>query len=162
MPVHRRTLIVGAITLLAMVALIYAGANLQQWRTDYTQGHAQACGALHYAAGRLMTTTTEAQAAEGCFAHAFSDCHAATLSASVMGVDTGATDTFFVEPPLGPFGSCQIVLTVSHWGLVPIANHTETMTCQTITRTPGQLSVSGCGTLGTVTLPATQGAPSAG
>ncbi|HEX8996425.1 MAG TPA: hypothetical protein VF812_10375 [Ktedonobacterales bacterium] len=147
------------VALLLVAGLAYASANLQQWRASYAESHAEACGALKYAAGRLFTPTADAQRAEACFAHAVPACRAATLNASVMGVDTGATDSLIVQPPLGPFGACQIVLRVSHWGLVPVANHTETMACRSVALTPESLRVMGCGTLGDITLPATQGSP---
>lgn len=159
---HRRAIAICALTVfveVALIALVFFGDNLQQWRTGYVESQAQACGALAYAAGRLTTATAEAQRAEACFFAAETDCHAATLNASVMGVDTGESYTLLVQPPLGPFGGCQIFLTVAHWGIVPIANRTETATCGGVALGKQSLMVSACGTLGTLTLPATQGAP---
>jgi hypothetical protein len=159
---HRRAMIVCALAIIVevtLIALVFLGDNLQQWRTGYVESHAQACGALTYAAGRLTTATVDAQRAEACLAHADSHCQAATLSASVMGVDTGEGYTFLIQPPPGPFGACQVVLTVSHWGIVPLTNRTETTTCGDVALTPDRLTVSACGKVGDVTLPSTQGAP---
>ena len=159
---HRRAIIVCALAVVvevSQIALIFFGGNLQQWRAGYVASQAQACGALSYAAGRLTTATADARSAEACFAHADAHCQAATLSASVMGVDTGETYTFLVQPPFGPFGGCQIILTVSRWEIVPIANRTETAMCGAVTLGQDSLMVSNCGKLGTVTVPSTQGAP---
>jgi hypothetical protein len=159
---HRRIITVGALALVvevALVALVFFGGNLQQWRTGHVESQAQACGALTYAAGRLTTATTEAQRAEACFFAADTHCRVATLSASVMGVDTGTHDTFLIQPPLGPFGACQIVLSVTHYGLISMPNRTETATCGGVALSPTRMTVSACGAVGDVTLPSTQGAP---
>ncbi len=155
----RRMGIAAVVAIVLVVGgVLFASSHLRNWQASYAASHAKACGTLRYAAGSLMSATADARAAEACFAHALPHCQAATLSASVMGVDTGATDTFLIQPPLGPLGGCQIVLTVSHWGLVPIANNTQTMTCQSVALAPDSLSVSACGSLGDITLPATHGA----
>ena len=159
---HRRAIIVCALALIvevALIALVFFGGNLQQWRTGYVASHAQACGALTYAAGRLTTTTAEAQRVEACFAHADAHCQAATLSASVMGVDTGERDILVVQPPLGPFGACQVLLSVTRYGLISMPNRTETATCGGVVLGPTRMTVSACGAIGDVTLPSTQGAP---
>ncbi len=159
---HRRVITLGAFALVvevALIALVFFGGHLQQWRTGYVESQAQACGALTYAAGRLTTATSDAQRAEACFAHAEAHCQAATLSASVMGVDTGVAYTLLVQPPLGPFGACQIVLSVTRYGLISMPNRTETATCGGVALAADRLMVPNCGTLGPVTLPSTQGAP---
>jgi hypothetical protein len=48
---------------------------------------------------------------------------------------------------------------VSHWGIVPLTNRTETTTCGDVALTPDRLTVSACGKVGDVTLPSTQSAP---
>ena len=155
---RRRLGVAALVAVVLVVSVIVVATNLEGWRAGYTESHAKACGALTYGAYRLMTSTSDAQAAEACFAHALPHCQAATLSATVTGVDTGATDTFLIQPPLGPLGGCQIVLTVSRWGIVPLANRSQTVTCQSVALAPDSLSVSACGSLGDITLPASHGA----
>ena len=150
---HRHAIIVGALTLL--VALVLFGAVAVE---RLNQGRAASCGALHYAAGGLISSSADARRAETCFANAANQCRPATLTASVMGVDTGTVDTLVVEPPLVPWNRCQLTLSASHYGLVRITNPTVTATCQSATLTADGLRVDGCGSLGDITLPAMQGA----
>ncbi|HET9110356.1 MAG TPA: hypothetical protein VFN78_05990 [Ktedonobacterales bacterium] len=149
---HRHAILVGVVTLLA--ALIVVGAVAVD-RLD--QGRTASCGALHYAAGGLISSSSDAQQAESCFANAASQCRPATLSASVMGVDTGTADTLVVEPPLVPWDSCRITLTATHYGMIHLANPAMTATCRSATMTTNGLHVSGCGKLGDLDLPAVKG-----
>ena len=159
---HRRVRIISAIALLVGIALLVTLANFGQWRASYTEGHAHACGALQYTPGSLLTATTDAQAAEACFADALPRCQPATLIVGIRGVDTSALDTLLIQPPFnspfGPLGACQIVLSVVANGVASL-DRTETVTCQGIALTSTSLTVYSCGTDGDMTLPATQGAP---
>ncbi len=150
---HRHAILVGVFTLLA--ALIVVGA-VAVGRLD--QGSTASCGAIHYAAGGLISSSSDARQAESCFANAASQCRPATLSASIMGVDTGTVDTLVVEPPLAPWGSCRITLTATHYGLIHVVNPTLTAACRSATLTTDGLRVSGCGSLGDIDLPAVKGA----
>lgn len=150
---HHHAILVGVVTLLA--ALIVVGAVAVD-RLD--QGRTASCGAIHYAAGGLISSSSDARQAERCFADAATHCRPATLSASVMGVDTGTVDTLVVEPPLVPWGSCRITLTASHYGMIPMNGPAVTVACRSATLTTDGLRVSGCGSLGDIDLPAVKGA----
>lgn len=146
---------VAATAALVIIAAIIIGVllnNGHQANRLTGQDHPTACGALTYAAGRLMTTTASAHGSATCFAHAVSACHAASLSASVMGVDTGQAYSFAVS------SGCQAAVTRTLSG-VTAPKTTATATCQSVTATASELDFTGCGTLGDINLPTTRSAP---
>jgi hypothetical protein len=155
----RRPLIVIAIAALLGVTLLLGAAHLDQVKASYWQGRATPCGALHFAAGRLITATDEADAAEACFARAASRCQAASLTFSIMGVDTGTAVTLLVEPSLPPSSGCTLVDIADAYNASLRSATTTTYTCAGVTLTSDGLRVSGCAHEGNFTLPATHGEP---
>lgn len=106
------------------------------------------CGSLRYAAGQLMTGTSVAQESATCFVKAVSACHSATLSASVMGVDTNTTYQFSVS------SACKATLAFTN-SIVGGQAASITATCQRVTDSAYGLDFTGCGTLGDIHLPTT-------
>ena len=158
----RRPLVIAisAAAALVLVAIIIGALlnNARQPNRLIGQDHPTACGALAYAAGRLMTSTASAQTSATCYAHAVAACHAASLSATVMGVDTGQAYSFAVS------SGCQAAITLTHSGIgpQPTATTATTATCQSVSATADALQLTGCGALGDLSLPTTRGAPFTG
>lgn len=143
---------VSAAAALVIVAAVVVGVllnNARQPRTLTNQGHPAACGTLAYAANHLMTQASAAQSSATCYANAVKACQAATLSATVMGVDTGLAYSFGVS------SACQPAITRTLSGIGPQKTST-TATCQSVTATASELDFTGCGTLGDLTLPTTR------
>ena len=145
---------IAAAAALVITAAIIVGVllnNAHQSNRLTGQDHPTACGALAYAAGRLMTATASAQGSATCFAHAVSVCHAASLSATVMGVDTGQSYSFAVS------GGCQAAVTRTLSGIT-VQKTSETVICQGVSAAADALQFTGCGDLGDISLPTTRGA----
>lgn len=153
----RRTLLIAisaaaALVIVAVVVGILLNNARQPQHTLTGQAHPTTCGTIAYAAGHLMTQASAAQSSATCYANAVNACHAATLSATVMGVDTGEAYNFTVS------SECQPALTRTLGGIGPQTTST-TANCQSVTTKASELDFTGCGTLGDLALPTTSGAP---
>lgn len=151
----RRTLLIAisaaaALVIVAVVVGILLNNARQPQHTLTGQAHPTACGTLAYAANHLMTQASAAQSSATCYAIAVKACHAATPSATVMGVDTGEAYNFTVS------SECQPAITRTLSGIGPQTTST-TATCQSVTATASELDFTGCGTLGNLALPTTRG-----
>lgn len=113
-------------------------------------GAAAACGSVNSLGGHV--TSSGAKQAEDCFFQAYQNCtSAATLTASINGVDSGTTHNFSLS---GSSGACTIT-DVAQTRVIPRpAGPQMTYTCAGLSQTAQGLDFSSCGDLGDVTVPA--------
>jgi hypothetical protein len=88
--------IVQMVTAGAVLLLICACCNPLAWPTLVWRDVGHDCGAVRL--GVASTPSPGATQAETCFAQAYHRCSAATLSASFVNVDYGASYSFVIEP----------------------------------------------------------------
>lgn len=112
----------------------------------------QQCGSVNSLGGHV--TSTGAQQAESCFAHAYQTCSPATLTASINAVDSGTTHTFTIQ---NSAGSCTVTDTAQTRVIPRPAGPATTYSCGGVSQMSSGLVVSGCGSEGDVTVPAPSG-----
>lgn len=120
-----------------------------------TGGPAQNCGAIHVA-GPGLQNPQQAQQDESCFYQAYQHCAPATLEVVFMGVDAGSDDHLAT---IAGGSGCAVKATVTHY-IVP-SNNTPTpqvSTCTTVAQSSSGLTLSNCGSLGTIVIPSQAGA----
>ena len=109
----------------------------------------QDCGSVNTLGGR--PTTSGAAQIEDCFFQAYQSCAPATLRAQINGVDAGTTHMFSLS---GSTGACTITDAAQTRVVPRPAGPQMTYTCSGMSEDANGLTVSGCGDLGDVVIPA--------
>ncbi len=114
--------------------------------------YAQDCGSVFASFGRPQPPENgvKAQQAESCFWQAYHQCHAALLTYTQMGVDTGETHTFTTA---NNFGTCSLSDDVESYGLV--RGQSVTYTCSSLMQKADGLHFLACGDEGEIVVSGT-------
>jgi hypothetical protein len=125
-------------------------------RSAIAQKSAQSCGTILFVRDNpsmLSTDTASARATELCFVQALASCHAATLIAMFLGLDTLYSDTFVIELPFALSRSCQLAVTWHDDIDGTAIQRSGTDMCAGIAQTGGMVQFESCGSRGTVNIP---------
>jgi hypothetical protein len=109
----------------------------------------QQCGSVSIGAGQQIVTDNAGQA-ENCFWQAFKHCQPATLTVTMIGVDSGIIRTFTIKPT----GSTCTIIDQAQTFQAP--NHKgplQTYTCAGLVQQQGGLLFQSCGADGNVAVP---------
>jgi hypothetical protein len=146
----RRTAI-GLAILVALGGILLASVTLEPMRAAVWQTLGQKCGTVGTGLqGRPLVDPATTTREEARFVRAYARCQAATLDDTVNFGDGTTTQTFVVEPAVGPLVGCGVAdaLTTNIVGGSGPFRRTER--CAGLVQRPDGLHILGCGTLGDI------------
>lgn len=140
-----------AIFTVLILALLTTGftATLMVQASTHPQ-RIQQCGKVQARLNGVLDAA-HAKQAENCFWQTFQQCHPATLTFTIVGVDTMRTHTFTIH---NENGNCPISDTVQLGGPDAVPAPSRTYTCTDLVQTPDGLYFSACDQDGTIFVPA--------
>lgn len=113
---------------------------------------ARQCGTVHTTPRGIIADTSAAKTAEDCFVQDYKQCHPATLSFTLLSVDSGINRTFTVK---SANGKCTITDAVQHYVVPRQPGPAQVYTCTGVTQEADGLHFSSCGQDGDVVVPDT-------
>lgn len=150
----RNTLIVTcAATVITLLLLLLSacGANAGGQGLTTTPLHIQKCGAIHSMHSQIAPADQNTlKQTENCFWQAFQQCHPATLTYALNGLDFGTVHTFILK---NANGKCVITDGIQHYIAPHPLRKATTYTCSDVKIQPDGLYVFSCDDAGTVIVP---------
>jgi hypothetical protein len=141
------------VVLVALGSILLASVTLDPMRTAVWQALGQKCGTVGTGLdGRPVVNSATAQREEACFVSGYVHCRAVTFANAVDFQDGTTTQTFVVEPAVGPLVGCGVVVSASTY--FDGGRQLQRMErCKGVLQHPDGLTVLGCGTLGHIVIP---------
>ncbi len=112
----------------------------------------QQCGTVHTTPRGVITDTSAAKTVENCFFQDYQQCRPATLSYTLLSLDSGIDRTFTVK---SANGHCSVTDAVQHYVVPKQPGPAQVYTCTGVTQQADGLHFSSCGTDGDVLVPDT-------
>lgn len=140
------------VVLVALGAILLVSLTREPMRAAIWQRLGQPCGTVGTTLqGRPLTDPTTTQRTEACFVDGYAHCRAVSLDDMYNFGDGYTTDTFVVEPALGPLAGCAVADAL-RTVIVGGGTFTRTERCAGVVQRPDGLHVLGCGPLGDITV----------
>ena len=139
-------LIVGTVAVLVPLILWTA----RPISSTFFRVYAQDCGSILFYEGPSSQQGNKALQAEQCFLQAYQQCHAALLTYTEIGLDTGVKHTLTTA---NHFGICSLSDDTESYG--NIRSTTTRYTCQSLIQRSDGLHLLACGDEGEITISGT-------